>query len=131
MTLHPSWDTSLSGIDPFTHSRSVLVVPGEATGADHAALQVLRRWGWTVTVAACADVASLAALARRHDVALFPDIRGTHAARRALTAHLPTVAVVPARRRGRAATLLREAGLGRDTTVLVVRDPRDAKVLRR
>jgi hypothetical protein len=77
------------------------------------------------------DLDRLAGLAHRHDVALFCDIRGTRVARRALTAHLPTVAVVPAHRRSRVATLLREAGAHRDTTVLIIRDPRDAKILRR
>ena len=132
MTTQQAWDTSLSGIDPSDHSRSVLVVPGGELETDQAALEELRAWGWTVTVAPPdADIASLTAIARRHDVALFVDIRGTHAARRALTAHLPTVAVVPARRLARTTTLLREAGVGRNTTVLIVRDSRDVKILRR
>ena len=48
-----------------------------------------------------------------------------------LTSSLPTVAVVPPRGRGRFAALLGEAGTRRDTTVLIVRDPRDAKILRK
>jgi hypothetical protein len=132
MTVQQIWDTSLSGIGPFTHSRSVLVVPGDATTPDEAALGELRRWGWTITVAdPAADLDTLADLARRHEVALFCDIRGNRAVRRALTAYLPTVAVVPARRHGRVSTLLRETGARRDTTVLIVREPRDAKILRR
>ncbi len=132
MTAQHTWDTSLSGIDPFTHSRSVLVVVPDGAAADEAVLEQLRRWGWMVTVAdRDGRVDTLVEQARGHDVALFCDIRGTRAARRALTARMPTVAVVPARRRHRATTLLREAGTRRDTTVLVVHDPRDAKVLRR
>ena len=127
-----SWDTSLIGVDPSAHTRSVLVVPGADAITDLEVLDQLRRWGWEVTVAAAdTDLATLEVLARRHDVALFADIRGTRPARRALTAVLPTVAVVPPRGHGRVAALLGEAGAHRDTTVLIVRDPRDAKILRR
>jgi hypothetical protein len=127
-----SWDTSLIGVDPSDHARAVLVVPGIDTTVDGPALDELRRWGWEITVAdADTDAAALEALAVQHDVALFCDIRGTRAARRALTASLPTVAVVPPRGRGRVTALLGEAGTRRDTTVLIVRDPRDAKILRR
>lgn len=132
MTAQHTWDTSMSGIDPSTHCRSVLVVVPDEAAADDAVLEQLRRWGWVVTVADQDGTAdTLVEQARRHDVALFCDIRGTRAARRALTTRVPTVAVVPARRRHRATTLLREAGTRRDTTVLVVHDPRDAKILRR
>jgi hypothetical protein len=131
MTVH-NWDTSLIGVDPAGHARSVLVVPGPDTIVDRPALDELLRWGWDVTVADTdSDEVALEALAAGHDVALFCDIRGTRAARRALTASLPTVAVVPPRGRGRVAALLGEAGSRRDTTVLIVRDPRDAKILRR
>ena len=127
-----SWDTSLIGIDPANHARAVLVVPGADAIVDRPALDELRAWGWAVTVAdPDTDTGELVALARRHDVALFADIRGTRVGRRALTAVLPTVAVVPPRGHGRVATLLGEAGTHRDTTVLIVRDPRDAKMLRR
>jgi hypothetical protein len=127
-----SWDTSLIGIDPSGHFRSVLVMPGADAITDGQVLDELRNWGWEITAApADMDLATLKALATRHDVALFFDIRGTRTARRALTSSLPTVAVVPPRGRGRIATLLGEAGTRRDTTVLVVRDPRDAKILRR
>lgn len=127
-----SWDTSLIGVDPASHARSVLVVPGADAIVDRPALDELRRWGWTVTVAdPDTGIDELEALARDHDVALFADIRGTRPARRALTARLPTVAVVPPRGHGRVAALLGEAGTHRDTTVLIVRDPRDVKILRR
>lgn len=127
-----SWDTSLIGVDPVRHARSVLVVPGTDGITDRQVLDELRSWGWEVTVAdADSDRATLEALATRHDVALFFDIRGTRTARRALTPSLPTVAVVPPRGRGRVALLLGEVGTRRDTTVLIVRDPRDAKILRR
>ena len=127
-----SWDTSLIGVDPADHARSVLVVPGADAIIDGQALDELRGWGWEITVAdADTDLVTLEALAAHHDVALFFDIRGTRPARRALTASLPTVAVVPPRGRGRVAALLGEAGTRRDTTVLIVRDPRDAKILRR
>jgi hypothetical protein len=126
-----SWDTSLIGVDPAGYARSVLVVPGTDTIVDKPALDELRRWGWDVTVAdPDTDEVALEALAAGHDVALFCDIRGTRAARRALTPSLPTVAVVPPRGRGRVAELLREGGSRRNTTVLIVRDPRDAKILR-
>jgi hypothetical protein len=127
-----SWDTSLIGVDPAGHSRSLLVVPGADAIIDGQVLDELRSSGWEITVAdAGSDLATLEALATRHDVALFFDIRGTRTARRALTPSLPTVAVVPPRGRGRVAALLGEAGTRRDTTVLIVRDPRDAKTLRR
>lgn len=127
-----SWDTSLIGVDPSAHTRSVLVVPGADAIADLEVLDQLRRWGWALTIADPeTDLATLEVLARRHDVALFADIRGTRPARRALTAVLPTVAVVPPRGHGRVAALLGETGAHRDTTVLIVRDPRDAKILRR
>ena len=45
-----SWDTSLIGVDPAGHARSVLVVPGADTIVDAPALDELRRWGWAVTV---------------------------------------------------------------------------------
>lgn len=127
-----SWDTSLIGVDPTDHPCSVLVVPGADAITDEQALDALRGWGWTVTVVEPdADLAALEALAAHHDVALFSDIRGTRAARQALTPHLPTVAVVPPRGHGRVATLLREVGARRDTTVLIVRDPRDTRILRK
>jgi hypothetical protein len=127
-----SWDKSLIGVDPARHCRAVLVVPGVGVMVDTQALDELRRWGWTVTVADLdTEPGRLEELARHHDVALFSDIRGTRAARRALTRLLPTVAVVPTRGRGRLAALVAEAGTQRDTTVLVVRDPRDAKILRK
>jgi hypothetical protein len=127
-----TWDTSLIGVDPSDHARAVLVVPGIDTIVDGRALDELRRWGWDITIAeADTDAAALEALALQHDVALFCDIRGTRAVRRALTASLPTVAIVPPRGRGRVAALLAEAGSRRDTTVLIVRDSRDAKVLRK
>jgi hypothetical protein len=127
-----SWDTSLIGLDPAGQSRSLLVVPGAVAITDGQVLDELRNWGWEVTVAgADTDLATLEALAARHDVALFFDIRGTRTVRRALTPSLPTVAVVPLRGRGRVAALLGEAGTRRGTTVLVVRDARDAKILRR
>ena len=127
-----SWDTSLIGVDPTDHPCSVLVIPGVDAITDRHALDELRGWGWTVTVVEPdTDVATLEGLAARHDVALFCDIRGTRAARQALTSHLPTVAVVPPRGHGRVATLLREVGTRRDTTVLIVRDPRDTRILRK
>lgn len=127
-----SWDTSLIGVNPTDHPCSVLVVPGSDATMDRQVLDELRGWGWAVTIVEPDTVVgALAEHAADHDVALFCDIRGTHASRRALTALLPTVAIVPPRRRGRAATLLREAGARRDTTVLIVRDARDTKVLRR
>ena len=127
-----AWDTSLIGVDPARHARSVLVVPGADAIVDRPALGELSRWGWSVTVAdADAEIDELEELARHHDVALFADIRGTRPARRALTARLPTVAVVPPRGQGRVAALLGEAGTHRDTTVLIVRAPRDVKILRR
>ena len=131
MTVH-SWDTSLIGVDPSDHARSVLVVPGADMIVDEPALDELRGWGWELTVAdPGTDPLALEALATEHDVALFFDIRGTRAVRRALTASLPTVAIVPPRGRGRVAAQLAEAGSRRDTTVLIVRDSRDAKVLRK
>jgi hypothetical protein len=127
-----SWDTSLIGIDPAGHARSVLVVPGADAIVDEPALAELRRWGWTVSIVEPdTDPDVLGVLGLQHDVALFPDIRGTRITRRTLTPILPTVAIVPPRGRGRAATLLGEAGARRDTTVLIVRDSRDVKVLRR
>ncbi|MBL8927052.1 MAG: hypothetical protein JNM77_12545 [Pseudonocardia sp.] len=130
MTVH-SWDTSLIGVDPASHSRSVLVVPGADTIADRPVLDELLGWGWDVTIADPAAPITLEKLATHHDVALFCDVRGTRLARRALTAILPTVAVVPPRGHGRIGRLLGEAGIRRDTTVLIVRDPRDAKILRK
>ena len=101
------WDSSLIGVDPSDHARSVLVVPGADTIVDHPALDELRRWGWEVTVAdPSTDPVALEALALQHDVALFSDIRGTRAIRRALTGTLPTVAVVPPRGRGRITALV-------------------------
>lgn len=127
-----SWDTSLIGFDPTDHPRSVLVVPGADAIVDTPAFDELRGWGWEVTVVAPgADPATVAALAAAHDVAFFTDIRGTRAVRRILTPSLPTVALVPSRGHGRLSALWAEAGTGRDTTVLIVRDPRDAKILRR
>jgi len=127
-----SWDTSLIGVDPTDHPCSVLVVPGPDGITDRQALDELRGWGWTVTVVEPdPDPAALEALAAHHDVALFCDIRGTRAARRALTATLPTVAIVPPRGHGRVTALLQEAGARRDTTVLIVRDPRDTRILRK
>jgi hypothetical protein len=131
MTLH-GWDTSIIGVDPARHSRSVLVVGRPDTVVDAPVLEELRRIGWVVTVTtADTNPVDLEALALRHDVALIADIRGTRAVRRALTRSLPTVATVPPRRRSRVAVLLAEAGARRDTTVLIVHDPRDAKLLRR
>ena len=127
-----SWDTSLIGVDPSDHARSVLAIPGTDGIVDQEVLDELRNWGWTVTVVhSDVSLETLELVARSHDVALFGDIRGTRAARRALTPILPTVAVVPARGHGRVAALLAEAGTSRDTTVLVVRDPRDVRILRK
>jgi hypothetical protein len=130
MNVH-TWDTSLIGVDPAAHARSLLVVPGNKSLVDAPVLDELLRWGWDVTVADPDDSTTLEELAAHHNVALFCDIRGSRATRRVLTAILPTVAVVPPRGRGRVTALLAEAGTRRDTTVLVVRDPRDTKILRR
>ena len=46
-----SWDTSLIGVDPADHPRSVLVVPGADAIIDGQVLDELRRWGWEITVA--------------------------------------------------------------------------------
>ena len=120
-----SWDTNLIGVDPAGHVRAVLVVPGPDGIVDRQALDELRGWGWTVTVVEPdTDLVVLADLARRHDVALFADIRGTRVVRRALTRILPTVAAVPPREHGRVAALLREASAHRDTTVRPCRRPR-------
>ena len=131
MSVH-SWDESLIGVDPASHTRAVLVLSGPDGLVDQPALDELSGWGWNITVAELDTGAfELERLARRCDVALFEEVRGTRPVRRALTASLPTVAIVPVRGHGRLAALLGEAGTDRDTTVLILRDPRDARILRK